>query len=80
MAKIIPPSEKQMEIRAKNALKRELSRKLENVILNGNGIMLSASELALIQVKAKGREYTRYQENDSPKGDTVPGVNFNIAA
>lgn len=80
MAVILPPSEQQMAIRAKNARIRQLRERIRIALEDSSDLTMSASDLELIQTKALGREYTRYQENDSPKGDNIPGVCYRQAA
>lgn len=51
--------------------------KLIEVALRDNTTLtLTPAQLRMINLKATEHWYDHYVEEDSPKGETVPGVNF----
>jgi len=57
-----------------------LVRKINEALENSEEVTITPSELRMINIKASQYWYDHYQENDSPKGETIPGVNFRLAA
>jgi hypothetical protein len=37
---------------------------------------MTPKQLELLSLKIKGLEYRRYREDDSPKGENIPGVRY----
>ena len=58
--------------------RRKLMYKIQTAIRADASITLSAKDLRMINLKATEYWYDNYQENDSPKGETIPGVNFEM--
>ena len=59
-----------------NEVNRKLKKRLEQALVSNKGLVLKASEVRLINVKRMEREYDHYTEEDSPKGENVPGVRY----
>jgi len=72
--KILPPTQHQLDLRARNAIKRGLRTKINEARADGDGITLTEREIWLISLNPLEKEYIRYAQNDSPKGESVQGV------
>lgn len=55
---------------------RRLIKRMQKAIDRHLGITLSSSELRLLNIYATQEWYDHYQENDSPKGENIPGVRY----
>ena len=80
MVKFILDDDQLVEIRKRNKRIDKLMDRVQKARQVGGGITLTKGELEMMVVQKKGREYVEYQQNDSPKGESVPGVRFKIAA
>lgn len=80
MRKFNPPSKQELAKRARNSRIDLLEASLTIARHGFQGITLSHRELELIEVEKKAREYVDWAEEDSPKGETIPGVSFRFAA
>ena len=60
-----------MPSKSRNNLQARIKRATDA----GNDLTIKASELRMINLKATEYWYDHYQQEDSPKGETVAGVN-----
>ena len=57
----------------------EIRRRWEISKLMEEEFRITYEELQQVQLQIAGRDYDHYREDDSPKGETIPGVRYRPA-